>query len=104
MGNPINFIGPGWSSSVAMIKSCIIAIPWKAWLSKMACFKKLYQRDLRLTDMGRGTVRRELEKLVFAGLLVVAREGNQHHYQANPDNPIFKSYWQLSERRLVLRM
>ena len=40
--------------------------------------------------MGRGTIRRELERLVSAGLLVVTREGNQHHYKANPDNPIYR--------------
>lgn len=45
---------------------------------------------VRLAGMGRGTVRRELEKLVSAGLLVVSRAGNQHHYRANPDNPIYQ--------------
>ncbi len=45
---------------------------------------------VRWADMGRGTIRRELERLVSAGLLVVTREGNQHHYKANPDNPIYR--------------
>lgn len=44
---------------------------------------------VRWADMGRGTIRRELERLVSSGLLVVSREGNQHHYQANPNNPIY---------------
>ena len=44
---------------------------------------------VRWADMGRGTIRRELDRLVSSGLLVVTREGNQHHYQANPDNPIY---------------
>lgn len=44
---------------------------------------------MRRAQMGRGTVRRELERLVAAGLLVVRQEGNQHHYQANPDNPVY---------------
>ncbi|MFQ5642320.1 MAG: nucleotidyltransferase domain-containing protein [Thiogranum sp.] len=44
---------------------------------------------VRLADMGRGTIRRELARLVSAGLLLVAREGNQHHYRANPDNPVY---------------
>jgi predicted nucleotidyltransferase len=44
---------------------------------------------VRWADMGRGTVRRELERLVSAGLLVISREGNQHHYRANPDTPVF---------------
>ena len=45
---------------------------------------------VRLADMGRGTVRRELERLVSAGLLVVTRTGNQHHYKANPENPVYQ--------------
>lgn len=38
---------------------------------------------------GRGTVQRELERLVDSGLVVVMRIGNQKHYRANPDAPIF---------------
>ena len=45
---------------------------------------------VRLADMGRGTVRRELERLVSAGLLIVTRIGNQHHYKANPGNPVYQ--------------
>ena len=45
---------------------------------------------VRWADMGRGTISRELQRLVSAGLLVVTREGNQHHYRANPDNPIYQ--------------
>ena len=44
---------------------------------------------LRLANMGRGTVRRELERLAEAGLLLQSRDGNQNYYQANPNNPIF---------------
>jgi len=38
---------------------------------------------------GRGTVQRELERLVNSGLATVTRIGNQKHYRANPDTPIF---------------
>lgn len=44
---------------------------------------------VRWADMGRGTIRRELGRLVSAGLLVVSRQGNQHHYRANTQNPIY---------------
>ena len=44
---------------------------------------------VRWADMGRGTIRRELDRLVSAGLLVVSTAGNQRHYQANPSNPIY---------------
>jgi predicted nucleotidyltransferase len=38
---------------------------------------------------GRGTVQRELARLVDSGLAVVAPVGNQRHYRANQDSPIF---------------
>ena len=53
--------------------------------------QSLYTNEIvRRADMGRGTVRRELERLVSAGLLVVTPAGNQRHYKANPDNPIYQ--------------
>jgi len=53
--------------------------------------RSFYTNEIvRRADMGRGTIRRELERLVSAGLLVVTREGNQHHYRANPGNPIYQ--------------
>jgi predicted nucleotidyltransferase len=52
--------------------------------------KSFYTNEIvRWADMGRGTVRRELERLSSAGLLVVRREGNQLHFQANVDSPIY---------------
>jgi len=44
---------------------------------------------VRWADIGRGTVCRELGRLVSAELLTVTRVGNQHHYQANPQCPIY---------------
>jgi predicted nucleotidyltransferase len=44
---------------------------------------------VRIADMGRGGISRELNKLTEAGLLVVSKQGNQNHYQANADSPIF---------------
>lgn len=52
--------------------------------------QRFYTNEIvRWAAMGRGTVRRELERLVNAGVLVVSVAGNQHHYQANPDTPIY---------------
>lgn len=52
--------------------------------------KSLYTNEIvRRAGMGRGTVVRELGRLVAAGLLVTRREGNQLHYQANPECPIY---------------
>lgn len=38
---------------------------------------------------GRGTVQRELERLLASGLVTVRQVGNQKHYQANAACPVF---------------
>ncbi len=45
---------------------------------------------VRMADMGKGTIKRELEKMQTSGLLTVERIGNQNHYQANRDCPIYE--------------
>jgi len=40
-------------------------------------------------NIGRGTVQREMEKLVASELVLVKKVGNQKHYQANRGSPIF---------------
>src|SRR5215472_4088222 len=53
------------------------------------------ERSFFLTEIiqrartGRGTVQRELERLVSSGLVTVRRVGNQKHYQANAAAPVF---------------
>lgn len=44
----------------------------------------------RRTGGGRGTVQRELERLVRSGLVLVTPVGNQRHYRANQASPIFR--------------
>ncbi len=44
---------------------------------------------LRLTGMGVATIKRELERMVAAGILTMTKLGNQHHYQADPACPIY---------------
>ena len=39
---------------------------------------------LRLTGMGVATIKRELDRMLSAGILQMTKIGNQHHYQANP--------------------
>jgi predicted nucleotidyltransferase len=43
----------------------------------------------RLSQMGRGTIKRELERMEAAGIVVKKRIGNQNHYQANPECPVY---------------
>lgn len=52
--------------------------------------RSFYTNEIvRNAAMGRGTVSRELDRMVSAGLLVVSRTGNQQHYQANSNCPIY---------------
>ena len=52
--------------------------------------KSFYTNEiLRLTGMGVATIKRELDRMVAAGILSMTRIGNQHHYQANPECPIY---------------
>lgn len=52
--------------------------------------KTFYFREIeRSVAMGRGSVQRELENLVSAGLVSRHKRGNQVHYQADPQSPIF---------------
>lgn len=52
--------------------------------------QRYYLREIaRLTGTVPGTLTRELAKLVDAGVLNVMKVGNQAHYEANRDCPIF---------------
>jgi len=53
--------------------------------------RSFYTKEiLRLTGMGVATIKRELDRMVSARILTLRRQGNQHHYQANPDCPIYQ--------------
>jgi uncharacterized protein len=44
---------------------------------------------VRQAGIGKGTIKRELEKMTAAGLLTVKPIGNQKHYQANSSAPVY---------------
>jgi len=53
--------------------------------------KSFYAKEIvRLAGVGTGTVQRELEKFSAVGLLTVEQIGNQKHYRANDQAPIFE--------------
>jgi predicted nucleotidyltransferase len=61
--------------------------------------RTFYANELiALAGSGSGAVQRELAKLEGAGLVVVTRVGNQKHYRANVDAPVFAPL-----RDLILR-
>lgn len=47
------------------------------------------QQLFALAGVGRGAVQRELERLQQSGLIVQIAQGNQKHYQANANSPVF---------------
>ncbi len=52
--------------------------------------RSYYLRELiGLAGSGSGAVQRELERLTRSGLVTVRAVGNQRHYRANPDSPVF---------------
>jgi predicted nucleotidyltransferase len=56
--------------------------------------RSFYANEIvRHSDIGIGTVQRELEKLSKATIITVKRIGNQKHYQANRESPIFEEMY-----------
>lgn len=52
--------------------------------------RSFYTKEiLRLTGMGVATIKRELDRMLSAGILRLTKIGNQHHYQANSQCPIY---------------
>ncbi len=54
------------------------------------------------TGSGSGAVQRELKRLASSGLVTVRRIGNQKHYQANPDSPVFEELCGLVKKTVAL--
>ncbi|NOY71748.1 MAG: transcriptional regulator [Gammaproteobacteria bacterium] len=48
-----------------------------------------FNEIVRLAEVGKGAIKRELESMLAAGLVTVTRIGNQNHYQANAECPIY---------------
>ncbi len=52
--------------------------------------KNFYVNEIvRLADIGKGTIKRELERMLSSGLLTMERIGNQNHYQANKNSVVY---------------
>lgn len=65
--------------------------------------RSFYATELiALTGSGSGAVQRELKRLRSSGLVTVARIGNQTHYQANRDCPVFEELRSLVVKTVAL--
>ena len=53
-------------------------------------YRSFYANEIiTLAASGSGAVQRELSTLTDSGLITITPMGNQKHYQANPNSPIF---------------
>jgi predicted nucleotidyltransferase len=55
-----------------------------------------------LVGAGSGAVQRELKRLAESGLVAVSRRGNQKHYQANPNSPVFSELCGITQKTFGL--
>jgi predicted nucleotidyltransferase len=55
-----------------------------------------------LAKSGRGAVQRELQRLESAGLVTVQMHGNQKHYQANSESPLFDEICSIVQKTVGL--
>lgn len=65
--------------------------------------RSFYTAELiALAEAGSGAVQRELARLTEAGLITVSRIGNQKHYRANQQSPIFEELRQIARKTFAL--
>jgi predicted nucleotidyltransferase len=65
--------------------------------------RSFYANELiNIVRGGTGAVQRELSRLTASGLVTVRRVGNQTHYQANPDAPIFGELCSIARKTFAL--
>ncbi|GMQ74849.1 MAG: hypothetical protein BMS9Abin01_0089 [Gammaproteobacteria bacterium] len=58
---------------------------------------------MSLAGSGRGAVQRELGRLARSGLVTVTKVGNQKHYQANRDSPLFEELCRIIKKTVGLQ-
>lgn len=65
--------------------------------------RSFFARELiQLTGSGSGAVQRELERLAASGLVTTTRIGNQRHFQANRESPVFAELHGLMLKTIAL--
>lgn len=62
-----------------------------------------FNEIVSLVGSGTGAVQRELKRFSDSGLLTISQVGNQKHYQANPDSPIFEELCSLIKKTIGLK-
>jgi len=86
MGNTISLATALFTRTQQQLLSLLFGQPQRSF----------YLRELiERAGIGRGTVQRELEKMTTAELISVKKIGNQKHYQANPQCPIYEELFSI---------
>jgi predicted nucleotidyltransferase len=62
-----------------------------------------FNEIVSMVDSGTGAVQRELKRFSDSGLVTISQVGNQKHYQANPDSPIFEELCSLIRKTVGLK-
>ena len=77
---PIGFVDALFPGTKQRVLGLLFGQPWRSFYATEV---------IALAASGTGAVQRELAVLTQSGLVTVKPVGNQRHYQANPDSPIF---------------
>ena len=79
-GRPVTIADALFSRTQQRVLGILFGEPERSFFAN-----EIFQR----AGTGRGTVQRELERLLASGLVTVRQIGNQKHYQANAASPVF---------------
>src|SRR3546814_4524526 len=94
-----------WSSDVCSFRSALFSGTKQRVLGILygQPDRSFYANELiGLAVSGSGAVQRELATLASSGLVTVKSVGNQKHYQANPESPIFTELCSIVQKTVGL--
>jgi predicted nucleotidyltransferase len=93
---PPSFEGLGdvlFTNTQQRIFACIFGQPDRSYFANEL---------IKLTGAGSGAVQRELKRLTDSGLVTSEMRGNQRHFQANSQSPIFNELTQIVQKTFGL--
>lgn len=93
---PASFEGLGsvlFTNTQQRVLACLFGQPERSYFANEL---------INLTGAGSGAVQRELKRLSECGLVTSEMRGNQRHFQANPQSPIFQELVQIVQKTFGL--
>jgi predicted transcriptional regulator len=94
--HPPSFEGLGsvlFTNTQQRVLACLFGQPERSYFANEL---------INLTGAGSGAVQRELKRLSECGLVTSEMRGNQRHFQANPQSPIFQELVQIVQKTFGL--